>query len=176
MDQLEEILWGGLVWFIRLDQLNLLTLGPAGPPLHKGVFEVPQSAQVFLFCSFTWLSSDETPPEFFPDMSSDSDPCTINNADQKPGEKSQNQKRIERNRGCLLTLSLGSSIIRPLMERSERNPDLKNPKLQVGSEENDRKITESNVGVPIRGRGTGSEREGRHPEAGEEGMKPRKQK
>ena len=34
------------------------TFGPAGPPLQRGVLEVPQSAHVFL----TWPSSEEEPP------------------------------------------------------------------------------------------------------------------
>lgn len=52
-----------------------ITLGPAGPPLQRGVLVVPQSAQVF-FGSLTWLSADETASGFLLFMSSDSDPCT----------------------------------------------------------------------------------------------------
>jgi hypothetical protein len=35
--------------------ISLATFGPAGPPRHRGVLEVPQSAQVFF-----GLFSDET--------------------------------------------------------------------------------------------------------------------
>lgn len=50
----------------------LYTLGPAGPPLHRGVFEVPQSTHVL-----TFEPSDETLSGVgtgLP-MSSHSEPC-----------------------------------------------------------------------------------------------------
>lgn len=71
-----------------------MTLGPAGPPLHKGVLEVPQSKQVLF-----WPSSDEPSFGFLRFMSSDSDPCTNtqNRSDQqlfrsKPHDWDQERK------------------------------------------------------------------------------------
>lgn len=67
-----------LIWSSKI------TLGPAGPPLQRGVLVVPQSAQVFF-----WLSSDdELPFEFFPVMlsSNGSDRC-IRNQKQKRSDQ-----------------------------------------------------------------------------------------
>lgn len=61
--------------FMEMGIGGSITLGPAGPPLHRGVLVVPQSAQLF-FGSLTWLSSDETASGFLLSMPSDSDPCT----------------------------------------------------------------------------------------------------
>lgn len=80
-------------WEILINKLGFLgakmTLGPAGPPLHKGVLEVPQSAQVFL-----WPSSDEPTSGVLIFISSDSDPCnTRTKTDPISSYLDQNKKR-----------------------------------------------------------------------------------
>lgn len=113
------------------------TLGPAGPPLQRGVLEVPQSAQVFLF-SFTWLLSSSDEAFLFP--SSESVPCIQTQSHQLRFEwLNQNSKtKMQKYRYCnwSLTFSLGSNIFTTLFKRSNTDPVDKTRKHKWGVNQN----------------------------------------
>lgn len=121
-----------------------MTLGPAGPPLHKGVLEVPQSKQVLF-----WPSSDEPSFGFLRFMSSDSDPCTNtqNRSDQQLFRSKPHDWDQERKAPNLITeLIVWIQHFAQLFWRSKTDPDEKNEWTKLGHHQFDQfdsTVTES---------------------------------